>query len=594
MQYRTLLLLALSLGLTATIAPTISLAKPAATTIAANSDRLTAPKLIPRAEDTLSQNAEQDLAYWLKKETETLSQPHSLEKYEALMSTKRAIQAYLMENGVAETIPSKAAIAPLANLAKRYPQSLMVAVLSGESQADGASDAQIERIFTDLSAKQPQHSALMLLQYGSVIRNKYDGNLPAPIATKLNLLLDREIAKQPQNVFLYAARAELAPNPIEAIFTQWQIAETKINQPIVALMFGRGILGLQTQKADQKPDPKVMAQLLQRLETAIQQHPQELKLYTFYTEVARKANLPTQKLLPIYQAGLSKGANPQMLNYFMGDAYLFSGQETQALSQYQKVIQGKMSLCIDEMDELLEPRFNAFKRPENKRAMLNLIMRSMTVEKPEWCTGMLSDIGFKPETGKQFSQDIITGLLPIARTSPSFDVRSLLLGLMRDQKQYAEIVKLGPELLPANGASLSSDEYWYARMLPVQIAEAYENLGNLDQAAKFYNLFSDYARSLSQPEFYYQTNHINSWNLGRLAWKGGKADQAIKLLQSITADQRMTLTYNDIAYRALAHNLLGEIFQSQGKKAEAKREFEAAVKVDEKFQTAKDNLAKLK
>jgi tetratricopeptide (TPR) repeat protein len=115
----------------------------------------------------------------------------------------------------------------------------------------------------------------------------------------------------------------------------------------------------------------------------------------------------------------------------------------------------------------------------------------------------------------------------------------------------------------------------------------HENLGNLGQAETFYKLLGEYSQvayGKRSPEY---ANHIMDWHLGRIAWKSGQSVEAIKRLQNVIAKQRgltfHTIDGDFIAYHALAHNLLGEIYQSQGKQAAAKQQFEAAIKATPEF-----------
>jgi hypothetical protein len=144
MQYRNLLFLALSLGLTITITPSISLAKPPASTIAANSERFTAPKLIPGEIGNRSIEAIiQDEANWLKR-------PPSAERQEKFSLFGREVLAATMEDdqlpsGV--SIPSKASVSYFQALMQKYLQSGVIASLHAQSvTAEMTDDRQIASI----------------------------------------------------------------------------------------------------------------------------------------------------------------------------------------------------------------------------------------------------------------------------------------------------------------------------------------------------------------------------------------------------------------------------------------------------------------
>jgi tetratricopeptide (TPR) repeat protein len=245
-------------------------------------------------------------------------------------------------------------------------------------------------------------------------------------------------------------------------------------------------------------------------------------------------------------------------------------------------------------------RFKVFKQPEQQRAILNLMIQSLNFDRDNQCSTWLAQIGLDPAMNQRFGKEMITAITPIAQSNSNITIHQLLLDLMQKQKQYTAITEIGPKLLPSNGAELDLVQFLTAETMPLTIAKAHERLGNLDQAMKFYELLGEYHRQIYGMSLTERNiSYITSWHLGRLAWKQGKADQAIALLRPVTthklADWGATMDDgSEVSYRALAYNLLGEIFQSQGKKAEAKQQFEASAKADKGFQTPKDNLAKLK
>jgi tetratricopeptide (TPR) repeat protein len=588
MQYRNLLLLALSLGLTITIAPSISLANPAASTIAANSDRFTAPKLISdessnRSIDTIIQ----DEANWLKR-------PPSAERHEKLFQFGREIVAATMSNRLPmnEAIPSEASIGYFKELIQKYPRSGVIASFYARSiTAEMTDDRQIAQIYDAALAKYPTHPVL-LIAYRDTMLQKYDKKLPAPIVATLTKLYDRAIAQEPKNAALYIDRAGITPKAPTTILQQWQATEAKFpNNPTIAWEFSRLLLG--SEDSESANYPKTVAIAIQQVEAAIKQNPQSGPLYELYRDLYSKTKTP-QKAIPVLQAGFAKGVEAARLNYLIGDAYLLAGEVDSAIDHYQKVVQAKTALCWGNMTERVE----GLKTTEQQRTMLNLMLQSIRFKGGEECTSSLAAIGFNPEMNQRFGKEMIVAITPIAQQSKNIELRRVLLGLMVRQKQYAEIIEIGPKLLPNNGTELPLYEYLVAEAIPLYIAEAHENLGNLEQAAKFYKLLDEYSQVSRGNQSLELTTHIMDWHLGRIAWKSGKSAESIKRLQNVIAKQRgltlQTIDGNEIAYHALAHNLLGEIYQSQGKKVEAKQQFEAAMKAAPEFRAPKDNLAKLK
>jgi tetratricopeptide (TPR) repeat protein len=588
MQYRNLLLLALSLGLTTTIAPSISLAKPAASTIAVNTDRLTAPKLIPDETSNRSIDAIiQDEANWLKR-------PPSNERHEKLSQFGREIlAAATMSNRLPmnEAIPSKASIGYFQGLIQKYPQSGVIASFYARSMtAEMSDDRQITQIYDAALAQHPTHP-VMFIAYRDTMLQKYDNTMPAAIVTTLSKLYDRAIAQEPKTSALYIDRAGITPKAPTTMLQQWQATEAKFpNNPTIAWEFSR--LMLESEDSESANYPETVAIAIQQVEAAIKQNPQSGPLYELYRDLHSKTKTP-QKAIPLLQAGFAKGAEAARLNYLIGDTYLLAGEIDSAIGHYQKVVQAKTALCWGNMTE----RFKGLKTTEQQRTMLNLMIQSIRFKGGEECTSSLVAIGFNPEMNQRFGKEMIAAITPIAQSSEDISLRRMLLGLMIRQKQYAEITKIGPKLLPSNGAELTQFEYLEAEYALWHIAEAHENLGNLSQAETFYRLLGEYSQvayGKQSPEY---ADHIMDWHLGRMAWKSGKSVEAIKRLQNVIAKQSgltlHTIEGNFIAYHALAHNLLGEIYQSQGKKAEAKQQFEAAVKASPEFRSPKDNLAKL-
>jgi predicted negative regulator of RcsB-dependent stress response len=584
-------LLALTLGLTIATLPSLTIAQP--TPIAAKSDRLPIPQLKPN-------NVPRSIDQVLQAEAKSLSQPPSEEQFLIVGTVTRTLQAEMMERGV-ENTPSKAALPHLEKWLKQYPKSVAVAGLYGASLADGESDDRIEQIFTDLMTKHRNHP-MILQSYQTALQIKYKDNLPAPIVAKLDNLYDRVIAQHPQILSLYIDRSTKSP---AKIFARWQAAAAKMpNNPQVAVKFAELIIETQSSASGQSEgqstvtqtiDPQVVAMTAQQLETAIDQFPQEIALYETYTNLYYKSNNP-QKALPILQAGLTKGTNTSRLHNLMGNIYLLSGDESAAISSYQKVIQAKAPLCQDNMAET----FSGLKSTEHQRTLLKMLIQSLEFDREDSCVSYLAQIGYDPTMNQRFGQEMIAAIRPIAESKNNLAVHAVLLGLMQQQQQYEQIVQLGPKFLAADGVQLEVDEFvFYAEGMPRRIAEAHEKLGNLDQAAKFYALSGEYEKQIYRNlPISQRISYAANWHLGRIAWQQGKAPKAIELLQTVTAHRLSDwkLTGSDgkeVSYRALAHNLLGEIFQSQGQKAAAKQQFEAAVKADAQFQTPKDNLVKL-
>jgi predicted negative regulator of RcsB-dependent stress response len=608
MQYRNLLLLALSLGLTITIAPNISQAKPAATTIAPNADRLPVAKYKP-ARDNLSR----DTKSILQEESTWLKSTEYAKRHEKLFSLQRellseAIDVHGKSMGSDLKIPSSQTVLYFAEVDYGLPKSGIAASLYAESLADSAtSQAKIDEIYDRLFAKHPNHPVL-LASYHNVLRNNNgqpNHKLPEAPLTKLSKLYDRAIAAQPQNLYLYLDKAAHTTESPDIMLQIWQAASTKMpNNPEVAAKFAQLILekhqdaGVEGQPIAAKSlNAQTIATTVQRLEGAIAKFPNNIDLYDTYANLHIKTKAP-QKALPILQAGLKKGADKIQLRYLIGDAHLLSGGETEALGSYQKIVEAKVPLCKSNMAE----RFKVLKGPEQQRTMLNWMIQSLEFDSEAPCAAWLAQISNDPAMNQRFGQEMITAIKPIAESKNSIEVRQLLLGILRRQQQYEQIVQLGPKFLPANGVELEGLDFFIAEAMVLTIAKAHEKLGNLDQAAKFYTVLGEYdkqvvdARKPSGQRISYAAN----WHLGRIAWQQKKASQAIKLLQTVV-DHPLSDWKPEgddgsegNSYRALAHNLMGEIFQSQGNPVAAKRSFEAALKADQNYQLPKENLAKLK
>jgi tetratricopeptide (TPR) repeat protein len=597
-------------GLGLAIHPLHAAAQNQPASIATNSDRLPVPKL--KSSQEIKRDAKsiiQDEAVWLK------SNKYA-ERHEKLSSFKRELMAEAMavhskSHGPEVQVPSSATTLYFAEVDYGLPRSGVAASLYAESLANSAtSQAQIDEIYDRLFAKHPNHPVL-LASYHNVLlirynNEQYQHKLPEASLTKLSQLYDRAIAAQPQNLYLYLDKASHTNTSADTILKIWQEASTKMpNNPEVADKFANLITQMHQEEGvsfDGKPipakplDPKTIATTAQRLETAIAQFPQNIALYDTYTNLYIKTKAP-QKALPILQAGLKKGANNPQLHYLIGDIHLLSGAESAAMGSYQKIVEAKVPLCKANMAE----RFSGLKSPEQQRKMLNWMIQSLQFDSEEPCVEWLAQIGYNPAMNQRFGQEMIAAIRPIAESKNDLGVRALLLGLMQQQQQYEQIVQLGPKFLAADGVQLEVDEFiFYAEGMPRRIAEAHEKLGNLDQAARFYTLAGEYEKQVySNLPIAQRVSYAANWHLGRIAWQQGKAPKAIALLQTVTAHRLSDwkLTGSDgkeVSYRALAHNLLGEIFQSQGKKAEAKQQFEASAKADTTFQTPKDNLAKLK
>jgi tetratricopeptide (TPR) repeat protein len=337
----------------------------------------------------------------------------------------------------------------------------------------------------------------------------------------------------------------------------------------------------------------IVAAATERLDAALQRSPKYTKLYVAYTAL-QGFNNTVEKAIPVLRSGLAKGDDPS-LNGILSWIYLKEGNETQAVSYYQKSLSGDVSeWCKSGMDELLAQ----FKNPANQRAILGQAIPVFAANASSECVATVGHIIVSTPIDQPMGQEIIAALTPIAQSKGNFELSNALLGFMSKQGQFQQIIAIGPKLLPANGAELDGYEFMMAEGIPLNIAQAHEKLGNWKQSAKFYGLLSDYHQS-AFPKMMTDRgiSYIASWYLGDLAWRQGKAVDAIALLQPVTTHRFSNAGSSEdqeISYRALAHNLLGEIYQSQGKKAEARQQFEAAVKASEKFQAPKDNLAKLK
>jgi predicted negative regulator of RcsB-dependent stress response len=610
MQYRNLLLLALSLGLTTTIAPSISIAQPT-TTIAPNADRLPVAKYKPDS-DHLRRDTKsifQEEAIWLKS-------TEYAKRHEKLLSLKRdllsqAMDVYGKSQGPEVEVPSSQTVLYFAEVDYGLPKSGIAASLYAESLADSAtSQTRIDEIYDPLFIKHPHHPVL-LASYHSVLLINYNSEqhnhkLPEAQLTKLSKLYDRAIAEQPQNLYLYLDKAAHTTESPDIMLQIWQAASTKMpNNPEVAAKFAQLILEKYQDVGVTEGQPiaakslnaQTIATTVQRLEGAIAKFPNNIDLYDTYANLHIRTKAP-QKALPILQAGLKQGADKIQLRYLIGDAHLLSGGETEALGSYQKIVEARVPLCKINMAE----RFKALKDPGQQRTMLNWMIQSLEFDSKDSCATWLAQISTDPGMNQRFGQEMITAIKPIAESKNSIEVRQLLLGIMRRQQQYEQIVQLGPKFLPANGVELEGLDFFIAEAMVLTIAKAHEKLGNLDQAAQFYTVLGEYdkqvvdARKPTDQRISYAAN----WHLGRIAWQQKKAYQAIKLLQTVVdhplSDWKPEGDDDSEgnSYRALAHNLLGEIFQSQGHPVAAKRSFEAAVKADQNYQLPKENLAKLK
>ncbi|NJM46918.1 MAG: tetratricopeptide repeat protein [Alkalinema sp. RU_4_3] len=280
----------------------------------------------------------------------------------------------------------------------------------------------------------------------------------------------------------------------------------------------------------------------------------------------------------------------------LGMFYLANKAEDKAIIEYQKFVQANRSLCSARNSA----ESNALIRLGPKREFLDLIIQSLAFDRDGSCIEMLSAIAYAVNDDQKFSQDVIARLTPIVQSTSDLSLRSLFLSFLAGQKQYRQIIAIAPKFLPSSDVELNDDLFRQAGRMVYMIADAHEEVGDLDQAIRLYEMSSAYQKQLDDNN---DTNRSNSlvlsWDLGRVNWKQGKVPQAIALLQSVTKHEQSQRTRrlddgSNVSFRALAHNLLGEIFQSQGKKAEAKQQFEAAIKATDTFQTPKDNLAQLR
>jgi tetratricopeptide (TPR) repeat protein len=584
-------LLALSLGLTIVAFPTRSIAQstPQPQVIATNRDRLPVPKVKVAPRLTLD-GILQSEATWL-------AQKPSAERTENLGRLIREFQVYLMESKQFDSnvvVPSQATISYFADLMQKYPKSSLIARFHADSVTSEVTDEQkIIAVYDKLIAKYP-NDPMLFLSYRDQMLSKYD-NLPAAMRTHLSRLQDRAIAQDPQNLSLYIDRARITATSAEAILQQWDATAAKLpTNPAVGEEFSQ-LLWIGRGDSDPPLDAKVVAAAIERLDAALQRYPKSAELYRAYANLHFQTKT-LKKAIPILQAGLAKGADPY-LNGIIGAIYLKEGNETQAVSYFQKNLSSNVSgLCKNWQSDVI----SQFKDPANQRAIVRFLVPALAEKGSSECIATIADIILATPIDKPMSQEIITFLTPIAQSKGDMALSNALLKLIYKQGQFQQITAIGPKLLPANGVELDDYEFMMAESIPFKIAQAYEKLGNWEQAAKFYGLLSDYHK-VAYPKSLTDRgiSLVTSWHLGNLAWQQGNAAAAIALLQPVV---NHSLSHwdgsmgedNDISYRALAHNLLGEIYQSQGKKAEAKQQFEAAVKMSEKFQTPKDNLAKLK
>jgi predicted negative regulator of RcsB-dependent stress response len=585
-------LLSTSMGITST--PTI--AQPAATPIAAKSDRLPVAKYKPDRDSLRSDTKSifQEEATWLKS-------TDYAKRHEKLLSLKNDLLAKAMDvhgksQGPEVKVPSSQTVLYFAEVDYGLPKSGIAASLYAESLADGAtSQARIDEIYDRLFAKHPHHPVLLASYHNVLLINynneQHNHKLPEAPLTKLSKLYDRAIAAQPQNLYLYLDKASHTTESPDIMLQIWQAASTKMpNNPEVAAKFADLILA-------KSLNAQTIATIVQRLEGAIAKFPNSIDLYDTYANLHIKTKAP-QKALPILQAGLKRGADKIQLHYLIGDAHLLSGGETEALGSYQKIVEAKVPLCKSNMAE----RFKALKGPEQQRTMLNWMIQSLEFDSEDPCAAWLAQISNDPAINQRFGQEMITALKPIAESKNSIEVRQLLLGILRRQQQYEQIVQLGPKFLPANGVELEGLDFFIAEAMVLTIAKAHEKLGNLDQAVKFYTVLGEYDKQVvdARKPAGQRISYAANWHLGRIAWQQRKASQAIKLLQTVV-DHPLSDWKPEgddgsegNSYRALAHNLMGEILQSQGNPVAAKRSFEAAVKADQNYQLPKENLAKLK
>ncbi|NJM46920.1 MAG: hypothetical protein HC860_12820 [Alkalinema sp. RU_4_3] len=476
----------------------------------------------------------------MQEEATWMARAQAEKRSQAIGSIFLSLQALVLET-------QKEPLVTLRELSQKFPNSMVIALYYKQLLAEKASDeAEITRIYRDLLAKYPSH-ALILNSYTYVVMKPYQetGKVPAAVFQKLNALYDREIAKQPQNLEFYLDWAGTAYQNPDHIFMVWQAATKAMpNNPKVAIDFAKFF----TRSPGFKP--QVLDKAIQNLTEAAKRYPQETALH-------------------------------QML----GDLQVFAGKEAQAIATYQTIVQAKASLCDPDISE----QFAQLKRPENQRKLLNLVIQSFAFDKTQSCPFRLSHLAFGSNSSRKFDREIIAAIAPMTQPNSSITLRSLQIGLMNRQKQYTQIVKLGPTYLPFANDQFDMIDLSTAATLPFSIARAHEELGNRDQALAFYELLGEYQKQT-------QEEYESNWHLGRMAWQQKDAPKAIALLQSVTQHKWSVMTQkqaddSEVSFRALAHNLLGEIFQSQGKKAEAKQQFEAAIQATATFPAPKANLA---
>lgn len=589
-------LLALSLGLTIAIAPSITIAQTQPVSIATNTDQLPVPKLkIEKRSPLTLDGILQDEASWLARKP-------SPEREEKLFNISREFLAYLLESekfGSNVAVPSAATASYFADLIQKYPKSSLIAQfharsVDGELINDGkiTDDRKIISTYDNLFAKYPNDPTILTSYRNYMLDNA--SSLPTSIRRHLTDLHDRAIARDPQNLSLYLGRAKANNNSAEAVLAQWKETTAKLpSNPAVGAEFTKLLLNSLVDR-DSQLTPKVTAEAIAKIESALQRHPIHNDLYNAYGSL-QSYNKTIEKAIPVLQAGLTKGADRATLNAWLGGIALQTGNEPQALKYFQQSISESAATWCNLGGSIDKE----FKNPANQRAILRLIISALAANGSENCISRIDDIAFNTPTGQQMPQEIITALTPIAQSKTNFELSNLLLKLMRQQGQFKEITTIGPKLLPANGVELDAYQLMMAENIPSSIAQAHEKLGNWQQSAKFYDLLNEYHKGYPKMMTDRGTSYIASWHLGNLAWKQKKAPEAIALLMPVTTHRLAGNTAlmedgSEVSYQALAHNRLGEIFQSQGKKAEAKQQFEAAIKASAKFQTPKDNLAKLK
>jgi tetratricopeptide (TPR) repeat protein len=568
-----------------------------ASRLAAQSERLPVPKLKPGDTDSSLRSIDS----LVQAETTWLNRPPSAERTQQLETLKRELIAQALEvhgksHGPSVTVPSHTTTLYFQDLLGAHPKSGILASLYAESLSMKPVDqGQVERVYDQLMTQHSRHP-VFLASYRDAVLRQYDQQLPGPLAAKLTALYDRALAQRPTDLNLYLDRAAITPKDTAAIFQQWQTAAAKLPaNPQVATEFARLIVN--TQIANANPDPQVFATTIARVEAAMRQFPKAVELYEAYAYLHTKANLDPKKALPALEAGLAQGADPAVLHILVGDIHLLSGSEAQAMQTYQKIVQAKSPLlCKSNMAE----RFKVVKQPEQQRALLNLLLQSVAFDSADDCPDDLTQIVLHPPINQQFGPEATAAIAPIAQSRASVELRTLYLQLLQSQKQYGQIVQVGPQLLPTAATELELYNFLVAENLPLIIASAHEKLGNLDQAIRFYQLLGEYHKVSYTPSVAERDiSYVASWHLGRVAWKQGKAQEAIALLRPVTTHSLSNWSLqqedgSEVSYRALAHNLMGEIFQSQGKTTEAKQQFEASAKADQAFKTPRENLAKLK